>query len=46
MRTSHFSDQEKRRLYALGGENNESELAARVLADSGSDTVADDWHHR
>jgi peptidoglycan-N-acetylglucosamine deacetylase len=24
----------------------ESELAARVLVDFGSDTVADDWHHR
>jgi peptidoglycan/xylan/chitin deacetylase (PgdA/CDA1 family) len=24
----------------------ESELAARVLIDFGSDTVADDWHHR
>ena len=24
----------------------ESELAARVLVDSGSDTAADDWHHR
>jgi hypothetical protein len=24
----------------------EDELAARVLVDFGSDTVADDWHHR
>ena len=24
----------------------ESELAARVLINFGSDTVADDWHHR
>ena len=24
----------------------ENELAARVLVDFGSDTVADDWHHR
>ena len=24
----------------------ESELAARVLVDFGSDTAADDWHHR
>ena len=24
----------------------EGELAARVLVDFGSDTVADDWHHR